>query len=90
MRLRAGWALLVAANVLGYCVLGFYRADAAAPTAGGRPPFANSVEQRMEIIRLLGDIKDQLKQQNALLSSGKLKVVVAQPEKPPAKQPARR
>ena len=82
MRRRTSWALLVAASVLCYCVLSFYQADAATPRGGGKPPFANSVEQRMEMIRLLRDIKDELKQQNALLRSGKLKVVVvAEPEK---------
>lgn len=81
MRRRTGWALLVAANVLCYCVLGFYQANAASPRTGGKPPFANSVEQRMEMIRLLRDINDQLKQQNALLRSGKLKVIVGEPEK---------
>ncbi len=81
MRRRTGWALLVAANVLCYCVLGFYQADAASPRTGVKPPFANSVVQRQEMISLLRDIKDQLKQQNALLRSGKLKVVIAEPEK---------
>ncbi len=82
MRRRTGWALLVAANVLCYCVLSFYQADAASPRAGVKPPFANSVQQRMEMISLLRDINDQLKQQNALLRSGKLKVVVVgEPEK---------
>ena len=81
MRRRTGWALLVAANVLCYCVLSFYQTTDAAPRAGGRPPFANSVEQRMEMISLLREIRDQLKQQNALLRSGKLKVIVGQPDK---------
>jgi hypothetical protein len=81
MKRRTGWALLVAANVLCYCVLSFYQASAAAPRTGVRPPFANSVEQRMEMIRLLTEIKEQLKQQNALLRSGKLKVIVGEPDK---------
>ena len=81
MRRRTGWALLVAANVLCYCVLSFYQANAAAPRTTGRPPFANSVEQRMEMINLLKEIREELKQQNALLQSGKLKVIVGEPEK---------
>lgn len=81
MRRRTGWALLVTANVLCYCVLGFYQADAASPRAAAKPPFANSVQQRMEMINLLREIKDQLKQQNVLLRSGKLKVIVGEPEK---------
>ena len=86
MRRRTGWALLVAANVLCYCVLSFYQADAASPRAGVKPPFANSVQQRMEMISLLKEIRDQLKQQNALLRSGKLKVIVGEPEKKPEKK----
>lgn len=81
MKRRSGWALLVAANVVFYGVLSLYQTTTAAPRTGGRPPFANSVQQRMEMIRLLGEIKELLKQQNALLQSGRLKVVVSQPEK---------
>jgi ABC-type phosphate transport system ATPase subunit len=86
MKGRAGWAALLAANVLCYCVLSFYQTGNAAPGPAGKQPFANSVEQRMEMIRLLTEIKDQLKQQNALLRSGQLKVVVSQPEKQPGKR----
>ncbi len=85
MQRRTGWALLVAANVLCYCVLSFYQTTDAAPRppsrSPSRPPFANSVEQRMEMINLLKEIRDQLKQQNALLRSGKLQVVVSPPGK---------
>jgi hypothetical protein len=81
MKRRTGWALLVAANVLCYCVLSFYQTTRAASGPAGRPPFANSVEQRMEMIRLLTEIRDQVKQQNALLRSGELKVVVSPPDK---------
>jgi len=62
-------------------VLGFYQAKAASPRPGGKPPFANSVEQRMEMIRLLKEVNEQLKQQNALLRSGKLRVIVGEPDK---------
>jgi len=81
-RRRTGWALLIAANVLCYCVLSFYQTtDAAAPRkVGPGPPFANSVEQRAAMIKTLGDIRELLKEQNALLGSGKLKVVVSEPE----------
>ena len=69
------WALTIAVNVLFICVLAFYRAgDAAQPTA--KEPFANSVEQREAMIAELKEINVQLKEQNALLRSGKLKVVV--------------
>jgi hypothetical protein len=83
MKRRAGWVVLIAANVLCYCVLSFYQQSDAASSAEAKLPFANSVEQRIEMIRLLGEIRDQLKQQNALLRSGELKVVVSQSEKQP-------
>ena len=49
-------------------VLGFYSSSGAAPQ-GGQPPFANSVEQRSETIRELREIKELLKEQNAMLRS---------------------
>ena len=80
MRRRTGWALLLTANVLCYCVLSFYRTgDAAAPK--GSPPFANSVQQRMETVNELKEIKELLREQNALLRSGRLGVVVNEPAK---------
>ena len=79
MKRRTGWALLITANVLCYCVLSFYRTTDAAP-AKGYPPFANSVEQRVEMVGQLREIKELLREQNALLRSGKLKVVVSEPE----------
>jgi len=86
MKRRTGWALLLAANVLCYCVLSFYQTSDAASSPAAKPPFANAVEQRMEMIRLLTEIRDGLKEQNALLRSGKLTVIVGQPEKQPAKR----
>jgi len=81
-RRRTGWGLLIAASVLCYCVLGFYQTTAVAQRkVSPGPPFANSVDQRAQMIRTLGEIKELLKEQNALLRSGKLKVVVAEPEK---------
>lgn len=53
---------------LGLCVLSFYSSSVAAPQ-GGQPPFANAVEQRNEMIRELREIKELLKEQNALLRS---------------------
>ena len=47
-------------------VLGFYSTTGAAPQ-GGQPPFANSVEQRLEIVTELREIKELLKEQNTLL-----------------------
>jgi len=79
MTRRTGWTLLLVANVLVYFVLGFYQATDASPPRGGAPPFANSVQQRMEMVGLLQEIKDLLKEQNALLQSGNLRVVLREP-----------
>jgi hypothetical protein len=57
------------ANVVALGVLGFYSTLGAAPQAG-QPPFANPVEQRSDMVRELREIKDLLKEQNALLRSG--------------------
>lgn len=80
MTRRTGWAVLIAANVLFCCVLSFYRTSDAAPRPA-QEPFANAAEQRIEMIASLREIRDLLKEQNALLKSGTLKVVVAEPEK---------
>ena len=83
IRRRTGWALLIAANVLCYCMLSFYQTTAVAQRpAPSKPPFANSVQQRSEMVGLLREIKQCLQEQNALLRSGKLKVVVSQPANP--------
>ncbi|HUT95193.1 MAG TPA: hypothetical protein VMY37_37415 [Thermoguttaceae bacterium] len=79
MTRRAGWILLIVANVLFCCVLSFYRTTEAAPPKS-KEPFANSVEQRMETINELREIKLLLKEQNALLRSGEVKVVVVEPK----------
>lgn len=75
---RVAWPALLSGGVLLGGVLGFYGSTAAAPAAGGQPPFANAVEQRMEMIALLRELRDLLKEQNALLRSGELKVQVAE------------
>ncbi len=75
---RFFWTGLVVANLVVGCVLGFYRNSGAAPPRTGEP-FANSVRQRAEMIVHLKEMKQLLKEQNALLRSGKVKVVVAQP-----------
>ena len=69
------WAALVAVNTALWCVLGFYGSITAAPQRG-QPPFANAVEQRAEIVRQLQDMNALLKEQNALLRSGKIHVTV--------------
>ena len=78
MSRRSGWALLIAANALIYYVLSFYQSSPAAPP-NPRLPFANSVEQRFEMVGELREIKELLKEQNKLLRDGKLRVVVQQP-----------
>ena len=79
MNRRTGWAALIAANVVCYCVLSFYRTTDAAPPKPG-PPFANAVQQRMEMITELREIKQLLKEQNALFRSGNLEVTVREPK----------
>lgn len=56
-------------------VLSFYQASIA-QQKGPSQPFANSVEQRLEMNQHLKSIVDLLTEQNDLLRSGKLKVVV--------------
>lgn len=70
--------LLLLANVGLWCVLCLHGSTSAAPQ-GGQPPFANPVEQRADTNRLLEEIAGLLKEQNALLRSGKLTVIVQQP-----------
>ena len=69
---------LLTVNLAGLCMLGFHRPSAAAPGAGNEP-FANAVEQRAEMIAELREISTLLKEQNALLRSGELKVVIKAP-----------
>jgi hypothetical protein len=80
MNRYTGWALLITANVLFLCVLSFYRTTDAAPPKA-KQPFANSVEQRMEMIKQLREIRGLLKEQNALLRSGTVRVVLTEPQK---------
>ena len=83
MKRRNGFRLAVAAVLIvaGLCVLGLYETSSAAPR-GDNEPFANSVEQRAEMIVQLREISALLKEQNALLKSGQLTVVVAPAAKP--------
>lgn len=72
------WMALLVANAVVLGVLGLYRASEAQPNRNPLP-FANDVEQRFEIIAQLQKINQQLAEQNALLRSGKLRVVVELP-----------
>lgn len=61
-----GSLALVSGIAVALSVLGFYSTTGAAPK-GAQTPFANSVEQRLEIVTELREIKELLKEQNALL-----------------------
>lgn len=69
---RSRWTWLLAANAVLVGMLGFYSTLGAAPPMG-QPPFANPIDQRQEMIRELREIKELLKEQNALLRSGAVK-----------------
>lgn len=66
------WTWLILGNAAALCMLGFYGNLGAAPQAG-QPPFANPVEQRSDMVRELREIKELLREQNALLKSGATK-----------------
>jgi hypothetical protein len=76
MTRKSGLMLLLIANVLCYGVLSFYQTGAA--QSGSRPTLANPVEERKEVISNLEEIKNLLKEQNALLRSGQVKVIVTE------------
>lgn len=64
--LASRWMALVTLNVLAWGLFGFYQVSIA-QSKGGQLPFANSVEQRGEILVELREIKDLIREQNALL-----------------------
>lgn len=66
---RPRWITTALAVVVCCCVLSFYRAtDASQRTPNPpKPPFASSVEQRLETINELKAIRDLLKEQNRLI-----------------------
>jgi hypothetical protein len=70
------FGLLAAAGAILLCVLGLYRPSTAAGPENNQP-FANSVEQRAETVEQLKAIVAELKEQNALLRSGNLRVLVS-------------
>jgi hypothetical protein len=77
MRPRTGLMLLLIANVLCYCVLTFYQTGLAQMSAP-RPTLSDPAEERRELIANLEAIKALLKEQNALLRSGDVKVIVTE------------
>lgn len=79
IRRRATWWVAFVAIALIAGMLGLYRTAAAQKEE--REPFANAVAQRAEMIALLKDIQAQIKEQNQLLGSGKLTVIVQSEKK---------
>lgn len=77
---RARWTLVVAANVVAWCMLGLMRQTDAQPPSTGAP-FTDAVEQRNEIISQLKQLNGLVKEQNALLRSGQLHVVLSDKKK---------
>lgn len=75
------WIMAAVGLAVVACMLGLWQSSSAAERTGGEPPFANAVEQRQESNALLREIRDLLKEQNTLLRSGKVQVVVSLPEK---------
>ena len=72
---RMRWALLICFNLLCWYVLGFHQpASVAQQQSNGELPFANSVQQRFDIIDQLKEVNAQLKEEIALLRSGTVKV----------------
>ncbi|PQO25985.1 hypothetical protein C5Y96_21275 [Blastopirellula marina] len=71
------WQLLIIANIV--CLAGgwWYSQGHAAPPET-KQPFANAVQQRESMIRLLQESNQLLREQNMLLKSGKLKVQVTE------------
>ena len=73
---KTGWMLLLMANALVYCVLSFCQTTDA--QSGVRPTLSDPAEERKEMISNLEEIKNLLKEQNALLRSGQVKVIVTE------------
>ena len=72
------FTVLVLANVVAWYMLGFSQTNSMAQQ-GVREPFANSVQQRGEMIEQLRAIHAELTEQNELLRSGQLEVIAKPP-----------
>jgi hypothetical protein len=77
MKRYVSWTTLLLFNALAFGVLGLYKTTVAG-SPGVALPFANTTESRLEMIQELKEIRDLLKEQNALLRSGEVKVVVTE------------
>jgi hypothetical protein len=69
---------LVAAAALILGVLSFYQTTSAQTNNPAQQPFANSVQQRLDMVELQKETNRLLREQNDLLRSGQLRVVVSQ------------
>jgi hypothetical protein len=83
---RVRWAISIAAIVLFGCVLSFYQTTDAAQRGEAKAPFANALDQRIQMVEELKAIRALLKEQNALLAeqnkligSGQRKAAAGQP-----------
>lgn len=72
--LASRWTILITINVTALCLMGAYQ-WCEAQSKGGQLPFANSNLQRSDILREISEIKELLKEQNALLREGASKNV---------------
>jgi hypothetical protein len=74
MRIHSiGFLTIVTLILVSLCVLGFYRTSSAAPP---QQTFGNAAAQRIEIIKQLQLINQQLKEQNELLRKGNVPVTI--------------
>jgi hypothetical protein len=80
MTRKSGLMLLVIAGVLCSCMLVFYQTGVA-QSGSPEPTLANAVEARKRMVTNLEEIKELLKEQNALLRSGQVKVTVMESPK---------
>ncbi|HZZ28620.1 MAG TPA: hypothetical protein VFE46_11515 [Pirellulales bacterium] len=76
---RFRWAFLIGLNLFCWYMLGLHQPTSVAQTSptNGELPFANSVVQRFDMVDQLKQINAQLKEQNALLRSGTVRVLVS-------------
>lgn len=76
MTRKTGFALLLVANLLCCCVLSFHQTSEA--QTGSRPTLSDPAEERKSMISTLEEIRNLLKEQNALLRSGQVRVIVTE------------
>jgi hypothetical protein len=74
---KTGMMLLVVANVMCWCVLSLYQMGVA-QTGSPPPTIANPVEQRKEMVDNLEQIRNLLKEQNEMMRTGQVKVIVTE------------